>query len=68
MNPCISNKVYILGGCCDGDSKLWSTVSLFEKDIWQKCGTLNQGRLNPMTIFYGTEIMIVGGATHDNNP
>lgn len=61
-------QVYILGGCCDEDDPIWSTVSLFEKDQWRKIARLSQGRINHMSISYGTDIMVIGGATHDNQP
>ena len=53
-------KVFVLGGCC---SETWSLVSLFENDKWSKVGFLNQGRMNFLTVEYGTDIMIVGGKT-----
>ena len=56
-------KVFILGGCCDDN---WSTVSLFQHDDWSKIGLLNQGRMNFMALTYGTDIMIIGGKSKDN--
>lgn len=55
-------KVFILGGCCD-ENENWSSVSLFEKDEWSLFGRLKQGRINFMTITYGTDVMIIGGKT-----
>jgi len=56
-------KVFILGGCCDND---WSIVSLFQNDNWSKIGLLNQGRINFMALTYGTDVMIIGGKSKDN--
>ena len=53
-------KVYIFGGCCDGE---WSRVALFKNDKWSEAGTLIQGRMNLMTLKYGSDIMIIGGKT-----
>ena len=50
-------KVFILGGCCDH----WQSVSIFENDEWQYHGKLGHGRMNFMTITYGTDLMIIGG-------
>ena len=58
-------KVFILGGCCDGD---WAQISLFQNDEWSLHGLLKQGRMNFMTITYGTDVMIIGGKTYDNQP
>ena len=54
------DKVFILGGCCDQKND-WSAVSVFANDNWQSHGSLNHGRLNFMTITYGTHVMIIGG-------
>ena len=51
-------QVFIIGGCC---SHKWSLVSLFENKKWSKIGFLNVGRMNFMTIEYGSDIMIIGG-------
>ena len=57
-------KVFILGGCCDGD---WSQISLFENDEWNTdYGNLKHGRINFMTVTYGTDVMIIGGRTFQN--
>ena len=53
-------KVFILGGCCD-QNRDWSSVILFENDEWKSLNQLKQGRINFMTIAYGTHVMIVGG-------
>ena len=57
-------RVFILGGCCDH----WSSVSLFENDKWSKFGSLVQGRMNFMTITYGTDVMIIGGMSINTQP
>ena len=59
------NKIFLFGGCCD-DS--WSLISLFENDRWIKIGYLAQGRLNHKAIIYGTDVMIVGGKSRNNQP
>ena len=53
-------KVFILGGCCHENTY---SVKLFEKDEWSSFGYLKQGRINFMTITYGTDVMIIGGKT-----
>ena len=53
-------KVFILGGCCYEDEN-WKTVSIFENNEWRTRGELNQGRINFITITYGTDVMIIGG-------
>ena len=58
-------QVFIIGGCC---SHKWSLVSLFENDKWSKIGFLNVGRMNFMTIEYGSDIMIFGGRTKNKKP
>ena len=57
-------KVFILGGCCD-ENETWKTISIFEKDEWKIYGELKQGRINFMTITYGTDVMIIGGTTEN---
>ena len=56
-------KVFILGGCCDDN---WDRISLFQNDQWSFHGRLKQGRMNFMTITYGTDVMIIGGKTYGN--
>ena len=56
-------KVFILGGCCDGD---WSQISIFENDEWSLYGNLKHGRINFMTLTYGTDILVIGGRTFQN--
>ena len=51
-------QIFIIGGCC---SHRWSLVSLYENKKWSKIGFLNVGRMNFMTIEYGSDIMIFGG-------
>ena len=63
-------KLFILGGCC-GDTTAdtpddWSEISLFQKDEWSYYGRLKHGRINFMTITYGSDIMIIGGRTFQN--
>ena len=55
-------QIFIIGGCC---SPKWSLVSLFENDKWSKKGKLNVGRMNFMTIEYGSDVMIFGGRAKD---
>ena len=55
-------KVFILGGCCD-ENETWKTVSVFQNDEWKQHGKLNQGRINFMTITYGTDVILIGGIT-----
>ena len=66
-------KVFILGGCCATDRLVesdtdWSIVSLFQNDKWSKVAYLRQGRMNFMALTYGTDIMIIGGKSRDNQP
>ena len=57
-------KVFLLGGCCDDN---WSQIALFENDEWNTdYGRLKHGRINFMTITYGTDVMIIGGRTFQN--
>ena len=56
-------KVFILGGCCHDN---WSQISLFENDEWSPYGNLNHGRINFMAVTYGTDVMIIGGRTFQN--
>ena len=58
-------KIFILGGCCD-QNKDWSTVIMFENDEWKSLDRLKQGRMNFMTITYGTDVMIFGGSVQEN--
>ena len=68
-------KVFILGGYGDARAGLgadlvgaddWSQISLFENDEWSYFGRLEHGRINFMTITYGTDVMIIGGRTFQN--
>ena len=63
-------KVFILGGCCDNpdDDQGWDRISLFQNDEWSYYGRLKQGRMNFMTITYGTDVMIIGGKTYEHEP
>ena len=58
-------QVFIIGGCC---SHKWSLVSLYENKKWSKIGSLNVGRMNFMTIEYGSDIMIFGGRSKNKKP
>ena len=53
-------KVFIIGGCRDEDD-VWSEVTSFENDEWRSHGNLKHGRINFLTIQYGTDVMIIGG-------
>ena len=59
-----TGKVFIMGGCCEH----WSSVSIFENDAWSPYGSLQNGRMNFMTIIYGTDVMIIGGMTETQEP
>ena len=56
-------KVFLLGGCCDEKKK---AVSVFENDEWKSYGKLKQGRINFMTITYGTDVIIIGGKSRQS--
>ena len=58
-------KVFILGGCCEDE---WSLISLFQSHGWSKVGNLNQGRMNFLVITYQTDVMVIGGISHDQMP
>ena len=58
-------KVFIFGGCCYGD---WSIISVFENDAWGEHGRLKRGRINFMTVTYGTDVLIIGGRTFLSRP
>ena len=58
-------RVFILGGCCDENESPRKIVSIFENDEWRNFGELEQGRINFMTITYGTDVMIIGGTTQN---
>ena len=60
-----TTKVFLFGGCCDDN---WAMVTRFENDEWFRSGSLNQGRFNHLTITYGTDVMIIGGKSEDNQP
>ena len=64
MSVARPGKVFILGGCCDKNDS-WKKVSIFENDKWRNFGELGQGRINFMTITYGTDVMIIGGITEN---
>ena len=56
-------KVYIIGGCRESRDEYgdWSETTVFENDEWRTHGNLNHGRINFLTIQYGTDVMIIGG-------
>ena len=58
-------QVFIIGGCC---SPKWSLVSLYENMKWSKIGFLNVGRMNFLTIEYGSDMMIFGGRAKNKMP
>ena len=64
MSVARPGKVFILGGCCDKKDTL-KTVQIFENDGWRFFGELETGRINFMTITYGTDVMIIGGTTQN---
>ena len=57
------SKIFLFGGCCEEN---WSLVSVFQNDEWSEIGSLDQGRINHMSIAYGTDVMIIGGISNDN--
>ena len=57
------SKVFILGGWCEDNC---ATVTLFENDSWSKIGNLAQNRLNHMVITYGTDCLVIGGQSLEN--
>ena len=63
-----SSQLFILGGCCDADNNYYSKITLFEDDEWFDYGELNQGRINFMAVPYGSDIAIIGGTSHENQP
>ena len=64
-------KLFILGGCCENDdddddeTDSWSNIWLFENDKWKNYGKLAHGRMNFITVPYGSEVLIIGGTSHD---
>ena len=58
-------KVFIIGGCrsliTDDEPDDWSEISIFENDEWRIHRKLEYGRINFLTIQYGTDVMIIGG-------
>ena len=59
------SKIFLFGGCCENN---WSEISLFENDEWTHFGSLKQGRINHLSIAYGTDVMIIGGISNDHEP
>ena len=59
-------KVFLLGGSLhfEGISK----ILLYENDIWGWTGDMKHARMNFMTITYGTDVMIIGGKSFQNEP
>ena len=62
------SKLFILGGCCDSNNHYLSKITLFEDDEWFDYGRLEQGRINAMTISYGSHVAIIGGTSRGNEP
>jgi len=58
-------QVYFFGGCCFDN---WAMVTRFENHEWSQIGSLSQGRLNHMTITYGTDVLIIGGKSMGSQP
>ena len=59
-------KVFLLGGSLhfEGISK----ILLYENDIWGWADDMKHARMNFMTITYGTDVMIIGGKSFQNEP
>ena len=59
-------KVFLLGGSLhfEGISK----ILLYENDIWGWADDMKHARMNFMTITYGTDVMIIGGKSFQNDP
>ena len=55
----IKNSVIVFGGI-DGSDDV-STVAQFKENTWTKLGDLNQSRFAHNCIFFGSEILVVGG-------
>ena len=67
-------KVFLFGGSIyiedeDGDmgGRHMDQIMLYENHIWEPLGRLKQARMNFMTITYGTDVMITGGKTYEND-
>ena len=58
------SKIFLFGGCCEN----WSLISMFENDEWSRIGLLQQGRINHLSIAYGSDVMIIGGISSDHKP
>ena len=65
--------VFLIGGCCDDSSTDKGsyddgTIYLYENDQWEMMNVMKRPRINFMTITYGTDVMIIGGKTNNNQP
>ena len=67
-------KVFLLGGSLyfkdDSDTQQQMTMTqiiLYHNDIWEPFGELKNARINFMTITYGTDVMLIGGKTYEQN-
>ena len=67
--------VFLLGGCCNSDwypmtvdSSDDGMIYLYENDQWGKMNPMKRPRMNFMTLTYGTDVMIIGGKSFDNQP
>ena len=63
-------KVFIIGGNRESLYESlyyddWSEITIFENDEWRSHGNLKHGRINFLTIQYGTDVMIIGGTLHN---
>ena len=43
-------------------------IYIYENDQWAMMNVMKRARTNFMTITYGTDVMIIGGKTFDNQP
>ena len=43
-------------------------VYIYENDQWAKMNVMKRARTDFMAITYGTDVMIIGGKTFDNQP
>ena len=69
-------KVFLLGGSLhfkdNVDDKIidqmtMSQIILYQNDQWKPLGELKHARINFMTITYGTDVMLIGGKTYEQN-
>ena len=63
-------KVFLFGGYLymeEDPTPMDGEIFLYQNHIWEPLGTLKQSRMNFMTITYGTDVMIFGGKTYEND-